>query len=195
MNSVKMHAGTALDLGCGNGRNSIFLEKCGFKVKAVDFSNLALDLTKQKIKNDKKENNIEAVKFNVKRDLYKEFSNVDLILDSYCSCHIIDIEEKKDFLHNAYKSLVKGGVYIKIHLDSEDQYYINKKIYSDSYGFISLDESNNIMKRHYNLNIFNKMAGEFFYMKYCNKVYFNDVVQGESFERSVFFTILKKGDS
>ena len=34
--------GRALDIACGNGRNSIFLAQHGFKVDAVDISNVAL---------------------------------------------------------------------------------------------------------------------------------------------------------
>ncbi len=34
--------GRALDIACGNGRNSIFLVQKGFKVDAVDISNVAL---------------------------------------------------------------------------------------------------------------------------------------------------------
>jgi SAM-dependent methyltransferase len=35
--------GRALDIACGNGRNSIFLVQKGFKVDAVDISNVALN--------------------------------------------------------------------------------------------------------------------------------------------------------
>ena len=33
----------ALDLGCGEGRNSLFLARAGFQVTAVDFADVALD--------------------------------------------------------------------------------------------------------------------------------------------------------
>ncbi len=35
--------GKALDIACGNGRNSLFLAEKGFKVEAVDISSVALD--------------------------------------------------------------------------------------------------------------------------------------------------------
>ncbi len=37
------HSGKALDLACGNGRNSLFLAQKGFTVDAVDISNIAID--------------------------------------------------------------------------------------------------------------------------------------------------------
>lgn len=41
-NYNKLKEGTVLDFASGDGRNSIFLAKKGFKVTAVDFSNEAL---------------------------------------------------------------------------------------------------------------------------------------------------------
>ncbi len=38
--------GPALDIACGNGRNSLFLAKKGFIVDAVDISNVAMDRLK-----------------------------------------------------------------------------------------------------------------------------------------------------
>ena len=42
----KITPGTALDIACGNGRNSIFLAEKGFTVDAVDISNIATDRLK-----------------------------------------------------------------------------------------------------------------------------------------------------
>lgn len=39
--------GKALDLACGNGRNSLFLAKNGFEVDAVDGSDVAIQTVKQ----------------------------------------------------------------------------------------------------------------------------------------------------
>jgi len=40
--------GLALDIACGNGRNSIFLAEKGFTVDAVDVSNIAVDRLKKR---------------------------------------------------------------------------------------------------------------------------------------------------
>lgn len=40
--------GKALDLGCGNGRNAIFLARSGFAVDAVDYSKAAIDWAAQR---------------------------------------------------------------------------------------------------------------------------------------------------
>ncbi len=43
-----LQGGTALDIGGGAGRNSIFLAQRGFRVTNVDLSRVGLDLTKQR---------------------------------------------------------------------------------------------------------------------------------------------------
>lgn len=47
--SGRIPPGRALDLGCGNGRNAIFLASQGFSVDAVDFSQTALDWAAQRV--------------------------------------------------------------------------------------------------------------------------------------------------
>ncbi|MDP3086435.1 MAG: class I SAM-dependent methyltransferase [Rubrivivax sp.] len=41
--------GRALDLGCGNARNAIFLASHGFAVEAVDYSRTAIDWARQRV--------------------------------------------------------------------------------------------------------------------------------------------------
>lgn len=41
-------SGTALEIGCGTGNNSILLAQCGFEVTAVDISDVAITLAKER---------------------------------------------------------------------------------------------------------------------------------------------------
>lgn len=43
---------TALDIGSGNGRNSLYLARHGYQVTAVDLSRVGLDLTRQQAQRD-----------------------------------------------------------------------------------------------------------------------------------------------
>lgn len=46
------HKGTVLDIGCGNGRNAIYLAKCGLQVDAIDFSETSIAWAKENAKNE-----------------------------------------------------------------------------------------------------------------------------------------------
>lgn len=45
---VDVEPGTAVDLACGNGRNSVWLSGCGWKVTGVDISGVALEQAAQR---------------------------------------------------------------------------------------------------------------------------------------------------
>ena len=77
--------GNALDLACGTGRNTHFLEELGFKIDAVDFSDYALSQIKEtlninKIEVDLDEYNLEKDKYDLIDDpLYRSLSNDQFI--------------------------------------------------------------------------------------------------------------------
>jgi SAM-dependent methyltransferase len=44
-----IHSGRAIDLGCGNGRNAIYLARNGFSVEGVDYSDSALAWARERV--------------------------------------------------------------------------------------------------------------------------------------------------
>ncbi|WP_295983551.1 class I SAM-dependent methyltransferase [uncultured Algibacter sp.] len=46
--ALKLAKGSVLDVGCGSGSHSIYLQKKGFKVKAIDTSKGAIEVSKQR---------------------------------------------------------------------------------------------------------------------------------------------------
>ena len=79
------HPGKVLDIGCGNGRNAIYLAKCGFQVDAIDISETSLGWAKENAKS-------EQVTVNFIRDSIFHYQGVpriyDYIYDSGCLHHI-----------------------------------------------------------------------------------------------------------
>lgn len=77
--------GRVLDVGCGMGRNAIYLAKCGFTVDAIDFSQESIDWAKE---NARKDN----VKVNFICDSIFNFTaapeRYDYIYESGCLHHI-----------------------------------------------------------------------------------------------------------
>lgn len=77
--------GKALDIGCGNGRNSIYLAKQGFVVDGIDFSRTSIEWAYQKASE-------EGVSVNFINQSIFDFetphSTYDFIYDSGCLHHI-----------------------------------------------------------------------------------------------------------
>jgi SAM-dependent methyltransferase len=77
--------GRALDLGCGHGRNAIFLARHGFSVEGVDYSRRALDWASERV-------NEAGVSVTLTCrsvfDLALEEGAYDLVYDSGCFHHL-----------------------------------------------------------------------------------------------------------
>lgn len=77
--------GRAIDMGCGNGRNSIFLARHGFSVEAVDYSKAAIEWARELAEEA-------GVSISLKQasvfDLDLQAATYDLVYDSGCFHHI-----------------------------------------------------------------------------------------------------------
>ena len=89
--------GRILDIGCGMGRNAIYLAKCGFTVDAIDFSRTSINLA---VDNAKAEHvNVNFI-CNSIFDYHAPSTPYDYVYDSGCLHHI------KPHRRNQYLSLV-----------------------------------------------------------------------------------------
>jgi len=77
--------GKAVDLGCGNGRNAVFLAKSGFSVEGVDYSRAAVQWAAQRANEahvDVHLHNVSVFDFSIPPASY------DLVYDSGCFHHM-----------------------------------------------------------------------------------------------------------
>ncbi len=192
LSSLRLRQGSAVDLGCGNGRNAKFLAKLGFEVSALDFSERALDLTQHLIANENTRLDITPILHDIRDGLPFRDSETDLVLDAYCLCHFIDEIGYKKALDEVSRILRPGGIYLKIHLDSSDDYYLQRSIEKRSFGHISYDPANQFLKRHYGAEkLHDELRSNFDLMRVW-RVRFDDVVRGAKVSRSVFAIALTR---
>jgi len=190
--NYELRADTALDLGCGNGRNAFYLAAKGINVVAVDFSQTALDL----LEKERKKQNLSAVISSMNHDIREGLplapNSMDLILDSYCLCHFIDSRERRKAIAEMHRILKPGGKLIKIHLDNRDEYYLERQKNRAAYGHISYDPANGLSKTHMSLQSYLQDIGPEFKHVTHENVKFIDDVRGASYERSIFVCVTEK---
>jgi SAM-dependent methyltransferase len=97
--------GRALDLGCGNGRNAIFLSRSGFATEGVDYSQTAIAWAKERV--------AEAgvpVLLNDQSvfDLNPEAGSYDLVYDSGCFHHMAP-HRRSSYVTLVSRALKPGG--------------------------------------------------------------------------------------
>ncbi|MFT5819361.1 MAG: tellurite methyltransferase [Crocinitomix sp.] len=124
--------GNVLDLGCGQGRDALFLAQLGFSVTAVDSSEVGISQMLDVSKN-------QGLKLNgLVADIYEwdDFSSFDyVLLDSMF--HFLKEDRTKElrFIHKIFEGIKTGGIVVFCIQDSkgkvsvlEDAIAQNKKI-------------------------------------------------------------------
>ena len=111
--------GTALDLGAGEGRNALWLAEHGWRVTAVDFSQVALDRARQLA--DERLGPESALLTTVTADLtaYQAVSSYDLVLVVYIH---LPAAARRRMLSAAARAVAPGGLLVVVahHPDNLD---------------------------------------------------------------------------
>lgn len=100
-----IRAGRAIDLGCGHGRNAVFLASHGFSVEAVDYSQAAIDWARERVKET-------GTKVQLRHqsvfDLDLEAGSCDLVYDSGCFHHLPP-HRRRPYVELVVNALKPGG--------------------------------------------------------------------------------------
>lgn len=97
--------GRALELGCGNGRNAIFLARQGFSVEGIDYSKTAIEWARDRIT----EAGVSVLlRHQSVFELKLEDGTYDLVYDSGCFHHIAP-HRRSRYVERVVNALKPGG--------------------------------------------------------------------------------------
>lgn len=118
-----VRAGRAIDVGCGSGRNALFLAESGFEVYAVDF-------VPELIRKLNGRSHVLGVSSRVRAycqsvtDPWPFPSNhFGLAIDTFCYKHQISESGKERYRRELARSLKRGGFYLLTLAGTDDGYY------------------------------------------------------------------------
>jgi len=94
------HKGTALVIGCGLGDDAIALEKAGYDVVAIDISQTALDLAKERFKDSN-------VQFK-KQDIFEYEEQFDFVFEAF-TIQSLPIEFREQMVKAVANTVAKKG--------------------------------------------------------------------------------------
>jgi cyclopropane fatty-acyl-phospholipid synthase-like methyltransferase len=101
----RLRPGRAIDLGCGNGRNAIFLARNGFSVEAVDYSRSAIEWARDRVAEAGAA--VSLVQQSV-FELNLTAGAYDLVYDSGCFHHIAP-HRRTAYVELVVRALKPGG--------------------------------------------------------------------------------------
>lgn len=101
--------GKVIDIGCGKGRNSIYLAEQGFQVYAVDYIQEAIDYAKNQAKHKNVQDSI--IFINAAIDVPWQFENnfFDFAVDCFSSIDIETKDGREIYKQEMYRTLKPGG--------------------------------------------------------------------------------------
>lgn len=192
MKVFKFPATRALDLGCGNGRNSLFLASLGMQVTALDFCPKAIALTLENVEKAGLGGFVDVVSQDLLDGISEGDESYDLVMDAYSLCHFTRDEDQRRMMNEIARVLKPGGYFIKIHIDSSDIYYLERLHTKTSYGHISYDPVNGLKKMHCSLDTYTKQIAPQFTLVKAVTVAFPDDVRGKVYDRSIFACLMQR---
>ena len=108
-----MPPGTVLDLGAGEGRNAVWLARRGWRVTAVDFSDVAIERGRALAQEAGVTEAIQFVTENV-LDFYPRPGGYDLVLSMFVH---LPADQRRTVLKRATAALAPGGVILVVGYD------------------------------------------------------------------------------
>ncbi|MCE7742157.1 MAG: methyltransferase domain-containing protein [Candidatus Heimdallarchaeota archaeon] len=132
----RVEEGKALDIACGSGRNSFYLESLGYDVIGIDMSNIAIDLINEKAK--QKKSKVRGVVSDIHDYQFQE--KFDIIVLSYILNYFLRSVEQLGTLDKIINHIKIGGmIYVKVPYSDE---YIGSVSLKEGMLRSTLNESN-----------------------------------------------------
>jgi SAM-dependent methyltransferase len=113
----------ALDAGCGNGRNAVYLAAKGANVDAVDSSAEALTAAQKRVYKEGLSGRVSLHRADVTRGLPFENDTFDLVLHSYVACHLLDAKDRRAFVDEMARVARTDAYFITLLFPPGDGYY------------------------------------------------------------------------
>ena len=167
-----------VDLGCGKGANSIYLQERGFNVLACDFSSQAINFV------NKTYPAVQTQCFDMIYEFPNDIKDIGIILASL-STHYFTLDETVRLYNNIRNSLETGGYFI-FRVNSKKEYEYKDKI--EVADIIENDYyilKNGVKKRYFDINSISGLLNGFIVMKinegssefYNNKNYIEGIAK------------------
>lgn len=196
LNFLKTTSGSmskALDVGCGTGRNSLFLAQQGFDVTSLDFVSEQIEKLSLSAKELSVENSINALCHDVGKPWPVQDNFYDLAIDTFCFKHQISVKSIQNYLAEIVRCLKKDGYYLLTLADRSDGYYRQFAVPEHSgHRMVILDPGNNILSVLYRFDEVISLFSPWFKLKYYEQKEKNGEMYGISYMRSTHLFVFQK---
>lgn len=114
-----------VDIGCGKGRNAIYLAQLGYEVYGLDYIQEAIDCTKKSAKKDKLLTKVHLYTQDLGKKWPFKDNFFDLAVDCFASIDIETLRDRKKYKSELFRTLKSGGYALVMVVSTKDE--IEKK--------------------------------------------------------------------
>jgi ubiquinone/menaquinone biosynthesis C-methylase UbiE len=190
---LRLHPGcTVLDIGCGNGRNSVYLAQRGANVHALDFSTTALDRLQTLASSTRVSDSVHAYCASLVDRLPFRDGSFPVVIDSYVFCHFLAEGLKDHYLNELRRVAKPGGLVFLSLFPPEDGYYQTMIGRRGPDGIIVTDPNNGIAKQLYTPGELATVLRRGFGLEWTLSLEFDDVVLGRCYRRRILSAIFRR---
>lgn len=184
--------GLAVDIGCGGGRNALYLASVGFDVIAMDFTPSRIEQTMRLAREVKLDQRLKAVVQDVRERWPVELASASLLIDAFCYKHQIEPDALKAYADNAARAANDGAFMMISFAGVNDGYYSQFPVQEQSGpGVVIVDPGNAIASRLYDPAELATVFTSFELVDTVTKRARN-VMHGREFERETHVVYLRR---
>lgn len=181
---------TVAEIGCGNGRNTVYLADRDVAVAAIDFSREALKLARNRIAAEELDDIVTLYNADVSDRVPLPDDSVELVVDSYVSCHFLEDEAVERYMEEVERVLVPRGCMYWSGLGVDDEYYGALQA-THPEDRIIVDPLNNVAKRLYTQGEVREGMPGAPEAEYSMELTFNDFVADDLYRRHVLAALYR----
>ncbi len=181
--------GTAVDIGCGTGRNSLYLARCGFDVYSIDMVPEMVDKLRRKSEEQKLSGRLHPMCASVTDRWQLGDGIVDMAVDTFCYTHQMTGRDKDFYREELGRVMRRGGFYLLTLPGVDDGYY---KMFLKPQSKAIVDPVNSIpMILYEKEDVEAEFGGAFELLDYMHKPHRN-MMHGKEYDRSTHQFIFRK---
>lgn len=104
-----IQSGKAVDIGCGKGRNTVYLAKSGFETYGIDYIPTAIRMARQLAEKNGVAQRVKLKMAEIDKPWPFEDEFFDVAIDSYSSIDIETLQGRQIYKDEMLRTLKKGG--------------------------------------------------------------------------------------
>jgi SAM-dependent methyltransferase len=189
---ARVPAGTAVDIGCGSGRNSLYLADCGYTVCSIDFVARMISRLQETIRGTERESRISAYCQSVTDPWPVPDHACDLAVDMFCFKHLVTESDRSAYIQHLVQALAPTGHFLLTLAGQDDGYYGSlPRLEGDLPGRIILDPGNQIRSALYERDDIEVLFSKYFALEHYEKKIKTNEMHGKAYVRSTHVFLMR----